>query len=157
MLIRPSAFGFYAKNYWTATLLSLVLFAAGIYMLFEGQAEICAALAVAAAIIVVAGAAHSIIHRKNTSLCLSEEEVVYEVGGFSQNKIRAPIQMITDSTIKRTFFEKMLGISDLYINTSGGPGTEIVANDFEHLQVEAMNDEIYRLIRKRPEGKEKTD
>ncbi|MFA5108664.1 MAG: PH domain-containing protein [Candidatus Micrarchaeia archaeon] len=147
MIIHPSTFGFYARNYWTATLLSIVLFAAGIFMAFQGQIEIAAALIVVAIIIVVVGIGHSVIHHKHTSLSLTESEVVYETGMLNHRKIRAPIQMITDSQIKRTFVEKLVGISDLYINTSGGAHDEIVANDFESKEVEAMHDEIYRLIR----------
>jgi len=69
---------------------------------------------------------------------------------LSHIKKIAPISRITDSTLKRSFFERILGIADLQINTSGTGGVEIEADDFNYVELSEINDRINYLIHRTP-------
>jgi len=151
MKIKPSLHGFYVRNYWLATIIAaLLIFAGGYFLVFSGNVMWGLASGGAGVLLVAVGIAHSSLNRKFTSLYLSEEELVYEEGVLSHHKRMVPIHMITDSTVQRSFFERILGIADLHVNTSGTGETEIIANDFSYAEIEKLHKEIYRLIRDTP-------
>ena len=147
MRIRPSTHGFYAKNYLFSTLLAVILFFSGIYMAFEtGELLISIGLVVLGSLLIAIGIVHSVVNTKSTVLYLEENKLVYETGILSHHKKIAPLSMITDSTIERTFFERIVGVGDLHINTSGTAGIEILANDFNFEDVEKIHKQIYEII-----------
>ncbi|PIT84500.1 hypothetical protein COU37_03160 [Candidatus Micrarchaeota archaeon CG10_big_fil_rev_8_21_14_0_10_45_29] len=156
MKIKPSLHGFYVRNYWVSTIIAVALILAGGYFLvFAGNMAWGLGAIGVGILLVVIGIAHSALNRKYTSLYLSEEELVYEEGVLSHHKRMAPIHMITDSTVKRSFFERILGIADLQVNTSGTSEIEIIANDFSYSEIDRMHKEIYRLIRGTPASMKK--
>ena len=149
MRIRPSVHGFYVKNYLFATVLAVLMFFAGLYMIFaSGELMISLGLVVVSVLIVVLGVVHSHVNSKTSVLYISGDQLVYETGILSQHKMVAPVSRITDSAIKRTFFERIFGIADLQVNTSGTGEIEILANDFNYEEVEKLHEELYRLINK---------
>lgn len=150
MKIRPSIRGFYAKNYLFATVLSIILVFAGAYMILLTREIMVSALLILAGIGIVAiGIAHSIVNSKTTYLELDDKQIVYDSGIFSHHRITAPISMVTDSTIKRTFFERIVGIADLHVNTSGTATVEILANDFDHEEVFEIHEKLNKMIHSR--------
>ncbi|MFH1306847.1 MAG: hypothetical protein ABIH83_04315 [Candidatus Micrarchaeota archaeon] len=149
MMINPSVKGYFIKQYSLAALFAIVLFIAGIVAMLEiwGILIAIGLFGVGIAIIII-GIAHSILNSSHTKLYTTEDGVAYEKGVLSHHKIKAHISMITDSTIQRSFTDKIIGVAALQINTSGTAEREIVAEDFMYADVDKMNDEIHNMIRK---------
>ncbi|MFH0927526.1 MAG: PH domain-containing protein [Candidatus Micrarchaeota archaeon] len=147
MRIRPSIHGFYIRDYLFATVIAAIMLIAGIYMFFETrEGLISSGLVALAALIVAAGLAHSTVNRKTTYLELTDEQLIYDSGILSHSRVVAPISQITDTAIKRTFFERICGIANLLVNTSGTGSVEIYAEDFSYDDVASLNNEINRMI-----------
>lgn len=148
MQIKPSARGHYLKHHAPLTAVAILLAFAGSFLLLSiGFLAAFAIAAIISAIIIAGGILHSSLNRAHTTLHVSNDEVVYERGILNHHKTKVPIAMITDSTIKRSFMDKLARVSTMLINTSGTTEREIIAEDFDFAEVEKMGDEIHRLIR----------
>jgi membrane protein YdbS with pleckstrin-like domain len=154
MEIKPSVRGFYIKRYATMTAAAIIILFAGLFIFLNlGFLAIFAIACLLSAIMVALGILHAALHRSHTSLHILNDSLVYEHGVLSHQKTSVPLDMITDSTTRRSFLDKIIGVSTLSINTSGTGEREIIAEDFEAAGVEKMSNEIHRLIREIHHGK----
>lgn len=152
MKLRPSIHGFYAKNYLFATLLSIIMFFAGVYMIiFSPEIMISIGLLLLSVFLIVVGVVHSVVNSKTSMIYIeNDEQLVYETGILSHHKKVAAVSRITDTAIKRSFFERIIGVADLQINTAGTADVEIMANDFNYTEINELHDRLNRLIHRVP-------
>jgi uncharacterized membrane protein YdbT with pleckstrin-like domain len=150
-MIRPSEIGFFLRHYLWAGALSIILIPAGLIVLNETQAlEWALGIWTVAAIIISTALIHTYLNRRTAYIALSGEELVYEFGILSHNRIVAPINKITDVALEASWFERIIGVCTLKANTAGGSGYEIIAQDFAKKDVDKIYSELLHLIRKTP-------
>jgi len=156
MKIKPSVLGFYVRHYLYATLFSLILVVAGIYMFtLIREITISVAMIGLAILIVAIGIIHSKVHAGSTYLEIDDKQLIFDTGILSHYRTIAPLAKITDSAMKRTFFERMIGVADLTVNTSGDSEPEITANDFEYAEVSKMHELVNHRLHITPDTQEK--
>ena len=150
--VHPNRFRYFLHNYFLVALLSSALFLAGFLAAFSvipGGAMLALPCWIIAAIAAIATIGHTALHCNATVIYLTGEEIIYETGIISHQKVSVPLHMITDTKLDRELIDKLLGTATIRINTSGGKDYEIVAN-FEFDDLNELYNEIYRLIRKTP-------
>ncbi len=154
--IHPDALRFFAKHYWAAAVFAAMMFIAGFAVATDIYAAIDHGIAIsfwiAGTIVLVSCALHAYLHCRKAVLYFSGEEIIYEIGIISHNRQTVPLHMITDTKIFRSFADKILGSAMIEINTSGGSGYEIVAEDFSNRDVERVHAELMAMVRKAPES-----
>lgn len=152
MQIRPHLLGYFIRHYTVSSIGALLLILASFAAPFviKDLPLLAVALFFVGIGILAISVAHTILFRQTTSLTLKEEEICYEEGILSHELITAPVHMVTDSTITRSFFDKIIGAATLGINTSGSPAKEIMAENFNYNDVKKMHDEMYKLINELP-------
>jgi len=150
-VIHPDRRAFFIKHYALVGLVSLLLLPLGVWVLLEMRSLEWALGAWALAVVLVSICLiHTHLHVRNVLLYQSSEEVVFETGILEHHKRVVPLHMITDSSVYRSFLDKMLGVATLRINTSGGSAYEIIAEDFPIGQVERIHQEIHLRMRRLP-------
>ncbi len=161
-LIRPSPKAFLLRNYaWAAAAVPLLLLA-GLYILFGSSGPdiilplgslpvMQVVLGLWSLAVIIAGFAliHTHLHQR-VYLALRNEELVYESGILNHHIITVPLHMITDSQVTRMWFDRVIGVSTLKVNTSGGAGYEITAVDFPAEEIARMHSELLKLVNKLP-------
>jgi uncharacterized membrane protein YdbT with pleckstrin-like domain len=151
MRIRPSFHGFFLKHYYLTTIIAIVSFGVGAMMMQDPMMGTVSLGAIGfGAALIVWGLVHAYANQRTTLLYINNEEVIYETGIMEHSKRVAPIHMITDSHVHRSFMERIMGIAGMRINTSGTAEFEIDIDDFNYKDINALHDRIYRLIRKAP-------
>jgi uncharacterized membrane protein YdbT with pleckstrin-like domain len=104
-------------------------------------------LLISSILLVAIGVFHSVVNSKTTYIELNDDELVYDSGIFSHHRVSAPISRITDTKIQRTFLDRLTGIADLLVNTSGTASVEIYANDFSFSELSSLHSELRSLIK----------
>lgn len=159
MRIRPSFHGFFIKHYYLSSLFSIVMVVVGVLAISDAVLGTVALGAIGLGVfLIIWGLLHAYANQRTTVLYISDEEVIYETGILEHSKRVAPVHMITDSHIHRSFIERIVGIAGMRINTSGTSGFEIDIDDFNYSDIEKIHGIIYNLIRTTPSslGKEKS-
>ena len=161
-LIRPSQKAFLVRHYAWAVAGVPLLLVAGLYILLTaGGPDILLPIGSIPVLQVVLGlwsiavicAAIALIHTRlhqRVYLALRSEEMVYEYGIFNHHTVTVPLHMITDSQITSEWLDRILGVSTLRINTSGGAGYEITAEDFPAAEIARMHSDLLKLINELP-------
>ena len=80
---------------------------------------------------------------------LGENEVVYYTGILNIRAINVPYQKIDNVRTERPLLSRFLGLVNIYIDTPGEKGIEIIANDMPYSKYK----EFYELLRKKMEEK----
>lgn len=162
ILVRPSPKAFLLRRYAWAVALSLLLLLAGLYILFGSSGpdillplgslpvmQVVLGMWSAAVILISIALIHTRLHQR-TYLALRSEELVYEFGIINHHTTTVPLHMITDSQVTRLWFDRLIGVSTLRVNTSGGAGYEITAEDFPAADIARIHAELLKLINKLP-------
>ena len=162
IFIRPSPQVFFIRQYGMAALAALILVIGGLYLLLTASGpdfqflsgsipvmQVVIGLWAVAVILVSIGLIHTKMHQR-VYLALMEEELVYEFGIFNHHTITVPFHMITDSQISNSWTDRLLHVSTLQVNTSGGPGYEILAVDFPASEIIRLHTELLKLVNELP-------
>ncbi len=161
-LIRPSQKAFLLRNYAWAVVAVPLLLIAGLYLLLTASGpdfllpigsipvmQVVLGLWALAVIFAAIALIHTRLHQR-VYLALRSEELVYESGILNHHTVTVPLHMITDSQVTRMWFDRLIGVSTLKVNTSGGAGYEITAVDFPYEEIARMHAELLKLINKLP-------
>jgi uncharacterized membrane protein YdbT with pleckstrin-like domain len=81
-----------------------------------------------------------------TVLKLYEDRVEMSRGVINSEVISVPLVKITDSKIKHSFIDRLLGVATVYINTSGKDDYEIILGGFAISDLENFHDQLYKLL-----------
>ncbi|VVB56866.1 Bacterial PH domain protein [uncultured archaeon] len=148
--IRPQPLSFFIKHYVWAAAAALLLIPGGLLVLMQTQVLEFALAAWAVAVILLSAALiHTHLHQR-AYLTLAGEELIYEFGILDHHRVAAPINKITDVGLDASWFERLIGACTLKVNTAGGTGYEILAEDFPRREVDVLYAELMRLMRKTP-------
>ena len=92
------------------------------------------------------------IFTRATDLIIEEDHITNEVGILSKKTIRIHYFDISDVTIDQSFIQRILGIGDIHINSSGGSGQkEIVIKKIQ--DVKLVHDIITKRMHRHKESK----
>ena len=80
---------------------------------------------------------------RSNDLMIGEHEVVNEIGIVSKHSTSIHYSSITDISLHQSFFQRLVGIGDLHINTAGTNQREITLSSFSNIN------EIHSLISQR--------
>ena len=87
-----------------------------------------------------------------TDLIIEENHITNEVGVLSKKTIRVHYFDISDVTIDQSFIQRILGIGDIHINSSGGSGQkEIIIKKIQ--DVNLVHDIITKRMHRHKESK----
>lgn len=151
MTLKPTAIGFFLKHYYVlllalpAVLLLFIISLAGIFTLESWMMVI---LLIALAVLASVALAHSKIHQSVTSVYANEEKFVHETGILHHKKMKIPMHMITDTSIKRTLYDRIIGTATLEVSTSGSAGIEVTVSCLPHSETEVFHENLYAIISK---------
>lgn len=150
--IRPHVQSFLLKHYGWPLLAALLLLPAGYVVLAETQVmEFALGLWAVAALTASVAGIHAHLYRR-VYVAITREEVVHEHGILNHHKSVVPLNKITDTSVFASWFDRLLGVATLHVNTAGGKDFEIVAQDFSRKDVDALNNELTRLMRAMPDS-----
>lgn len=163
-LVRPSPKAFILRHYAWAVALSLLLLLSGLYVLFGSSGpdillplgsipvmQVVLGLWSVAVILMGIALIHTHLHQR-VYLALRNEELVHEFGIFNRHHVTVPLNRITDSLIYASWFDRILGVATLKVNTAGGKEFEIIATDFPNQGVKLIHAELNKLLRKMPDS-----
>ncbi len=86
------------------------------------------------------------IYSKNTSIYLEEDKLIFERGILKKDRKWIPLEKIDETLIKQNFIDRIIGGAELYVDTSGQEGYEIVVSDLNYNKLKELNDEIYKKL-----------
>jgi uncharacterized membrane protein YdbT with pleckstrin-like domain len=144
MEMHPSFAAYYVRTYGFSLVFAAALFASGIFipqLKFDLPFEV--VFFALGAFIVFFSALYSALHVRTTSVSLEGELIVHRTGIIASYKRSIPAGMVTDISVNASAADKLMGVSNLRINTSGSAEYEIIAEGFPAGQVEKMHDGIY--------------
>jgi uncharacterized membrane protein YdbT with pleckstrin-like domain len=70
--------------------------------------------------------AYAELERRAVTYTITDRRIVKESGIFGKHTASTIYARVTDVNSSQSFMQRMLGIGNLYINTAGSPGPEIV-------------------------------
>ncbi len=151
IIVKPTAVGFFLKHYYILLLafpIALVILAASLAGVFVLELFVILVLFIALAVMMALAIAHSKLHCNVTSVYANEEKLVHETGILHHHKKKLPMHMITDTSIKRTLFDRAIGIATLNVSTSGSSGYEVIVSCLPHSESEVFHENLYGIISK---------
>ncbi|MEM4137221.1 MAG: PH domain-containing protein [Candidatus Anstonellaceae archaeon] len=80
----------------------------------------------------IAAFSYSYLYYTNTSLIIKNEKLIYETGILHHHINTVPLKSVTDYSLKRGFIQRFFKVGTLSINTAGGFGFEIIAENFDY-------------------------
>ncbi|MCX8163037.1 MAG: PH domain-containing protein [Candidatus Micrarchaeota archaeon] len=137
IVAKPNLKVFFLFNYFYLVLISafsslLVLFSALFPLSLSLGAFLFFFLVFLAIFPILAAAIHSYLYYKNTSLVVMDEKLIYETGILQHSVVTVPLKSVTDYSLKRSFIQRFFNVATLSINTAGGVGFEIIADNFDY-------------------------
>lgn len=149
-LIHPHAPAFFLRHYGLAALVALLLLPGGFLVLEQTRVmEFALGVWAIAAIILSVALIHTRLYMR-AFLTISGEELVHEWGILGHHRMVAPINKITDIGMDASWSDRLMGVCTLKVNTAGGSGYEIMAQDFPRAGVDRLHAELMRLIKRTP-------
>lgn len=162
--IRPDRRGFFITNYSWVSILALfgvASFLASLTGSLPIGALVWLGIFAATAIIAALGWYYTKIYCSVTSISMAEDKLVYETGIFSHRRKNIPIHMVTDTSLNRSFFQKLIGVCTLNVSTSGSSGYELAIPNLPHGPACEFHDALYgaiqRFARKNVSGYKRDD
>jgi uncharacterized membrane protein YdbT with pleckstrin-like domain len=64
-----------------------------------------------------------------TTLTVTNRSVTWRSGLFNKDERTIPMQQVQDVSVSRGFFGQLLGYGTIFIESAGGPETEIIATN----------------------------
>ncbi|MDD5022573.1 MAG: PH domain-containing protein [Candidatus ainarchaeum sp.] len=150
-MIKPTPSGFFMKKYWHLLVFLIFITILNILSLL-GSFSLGWILFIIFGISVLSvfsGWVHSKLHSEATLLSITDDELVHQTGILSMQKKKIPVHKITDSSIRRSFYDKILNLCSINFSTSGSTGYEISIIAMPYNEAELFHDELHRLIRTR--------
>lgn len=92
------------------------------------------------------GLAYLYLQRITTIYQLNAIELTGKVGVFSKRITRIPLNRITNYESHSSFFERLLGLSNLLIDTPGGASYELTLSQLCHRDAERFSARLRQLI-----------
>lgn len=148
-VLHPSLPAFYLKHYGISTLVGLAFLGVMGIIYVNGPYEVMSLgyiLGAVGALILLAGAAHTAMHKGSVRLLYDAEQITYERGILHKSKTSVPLSRITDTAIGRTFLDTVMGIGTLKINTGGSATYEIEAQDFPYDDIDTLNRDLIKHL-----------
>lgn len=150
-MVRPTIRGYFFKHYLFVAVFSLAAFAllAGSLLnwlmidLRIGQGVFGFAL-----LMLLFSIGYSYLHRRTTSLQAIDDRLEHDTGVIKHTKQKIPIRMITDTVVERGFLDRVLGVSTIKINTSGGMGYEVTLGLVDKKEAARFHDALFGIISK---------
>lgn len=147
--IKPTAFGYMLGHYLMVIPLSAVFVLVGAYLFsikFMGQVGL--GVIAAGIIITLIPLIHSVLYSRTSSIGFDDEKIVFETGILSRRTKKAPVHMVTDSSLNRTLLQRITGTATLNISTSGSSGYEIICEGLRNKEAKELHEQIYEKINK---------
>ncbi len=150
MIIRASPIKQYIKIWGTAIPAIVILY---LILSFLNMHDLIAPVVVIiAGIAVILSGVYRYVYNHHY-LKLSDTDVVYYTGILNISTINVPYHKIDNVRIKRELLSRILGLVDIYIDTPGEKGVEIMARDMPYSEYQAF----YAELRKKMEEKKRSD
>jgi uncharacterized membrane protein YdbT with pleckstrin-like domain len=145
--LTPLMFGYMIGHYFIAIVLSFVFLVVGLYLLpVKAMGPIGFGAIGGGFLILAILLLYAFLYTKTTAITFDGDKVVFETGILSKRTKKVPVHMITDSSLNRSFLQRILGAATLNISTSGSTGYEIVCEGLRNQQARELHDEIYERI-----------
>ncbi|MFH1520983.1 MAG: PH domain-containing protein [Candidatus Micrarchaeota archaeon] len=148
--IKPTTLRYMIGHYLFAIPLSIIFILTGAYFFsikFMGN-EFGLGVIVAGIIITLIPLIHSVVYSRTTSIGFDDEKIVFESGILSHRTKKAPVHMITDSSLNRSLVQRITDAATLNISTSGSSGYEIVCEGLMNKEAKELHEQIYERIDK---------
>ncbi|MCX6777969.1 MAG: PH domain-containing protein [Candidatus Micrarchaeota archaeon] len=146
-VISPKTRIHYIKRYSTAMLIPIACLLAVIIILAGGLSTglILPVFVILAASLILMGVlySYSVVYCNSVKLYMDGDDVIEERGILSHSEKKINVQRITDTSVTRSFIDKLLGAAMLNINTAGKEGYEVIVDCLSYSDAEKMHDEIY--------------
>lgn len=89
---------------------------------------------------------HAAISRIHTRYTLDPLDLTEISGYFSKRAIKVPLNRITDYQVSRSFLQRLLGLGNIYINTPGGIGYELILRELTEQDLTTMANGLENLF-----------
>lgn len=145
--IKPTILGYMMGHYLLAIPLSIIFVLAGVYLfLINFMGQIGMGVIIAGIMIIIVPLIYSILYSRTTSIGFDDEKIIFETGILSRRTKKAPVHMITDSSLNRSLLQRIVGAATLNVSTSGSSGYEIICEGLRHNEAKELHEQLYEKI-----------
>lgn len=139
-IVRPSPRVYYLKIILAVLVMTTVIYILGTTL----EKDLTIGIGIVWGIGIVMGIAATIsLYFK--SIEISEEDMLMKIGVFNVKNVMVPYKQITNVNIKRTIFDRMVGLGKIEIDT---PGTNVAELSMDHIPKKGLND-IMEFLREK--------